>query len=486
MATKQKQTLQLSQQHNIAQIELMKYVQMPALEFEAHLQTLLIENPYLELKPNEQLTAPPSSSDSENELNDDLSKESLYEVDDEGKFDWDKNDPNFLPEFEGEAPVFNIQNAEDQYDFSHQIQSLNLDTTKTQLIEFIFENLEEDGYLKTPTVTLMNDISIQFGLDLNSTDLELLINIIQSLDPPGIGARSLQECLSIQLQRLPESTPYKNLAIQLINDYFTEISKHNYNAICNALTLKMEDLNLGLNLISNLKPRPIEYLHNKEIKKQNIIPDFFVTSENDQLFLSLHPNNECKIQLSPEIEKSLHDTKLKTKKDAQYFYKNYLESGQYLVKLIELRQKTLTNTMKAIMQKQKTFFLNGDPDSLKPMLLKDIEKLTGFDESTISRVVNSKYVQTEFGIYKLKFLFNKAIQITQSHKTGTVTKLQLLKVIQNIIDTEDKLNPLNDKQMVEILNQKGFDIKQRMVVNYRKELNIPQASERKQNTPHNL
>ncbi len=481
MQPSQSQSLSQSQHLHTTQIKLMKMVQMPVLEFQEYLQHALIENPYLE-KNNEE---------SENNLNDlslnnlndnpQNNEESLYINNDDGEYDWDKNTTDYMPEFDNGNQVLNIRDNGTNDELLNQIDHLQITDQQKELVRFLVGNLEDNGYLKIPNETLETDIAIQFGIELMPEELNTYIHILQSLQPAGIGARTLQECLVLQALQLDQKDPLHHLTLEVLKNYFEQFSKKKYVYIKQKLEINDLDFQKIIQKITELKPQPFESFDSKSttFSQHTIIPDFYISEENNQLFVSLHPSNNDQLVISEDIIQQWQSAKKNNKKKTLLYIKNYIQSGKYLISLIDMRQHTLLKTMKAIALFQKDFFIHGDQDLLKPMLLKDIQSVTKLDQSVISRVINNKYVQTQFGIFSLKFFFDK--KALQNNPAQSITKTQLRQYIKELIDNEDKTNPLSDTQLSELLKTKGFPISRRVLAYYRAELGIPNTQERSKN-----
>ncbi|MCX8473380.1 MAG: RNA polymerase factor sigma-54, partial [Sediminibacterium sp.] len=460
------------------QIKLMKMVQMPVLEFQEYQQHELIENPYLEKK-NEDLDNNLNDLDfPEPNHNQQNSEESLYLNNEDGEYDWDRNTVDYVPEFDNKNQILNIRDNNTNEDLLNQIDYLNLSDQQKDIIRFFVGNLEDTGYLKIPLETLETDIAIQFGIELNADELVEYIHILQSLQPPGIGARNLQECLVLQVMRFDKNDPLNQLTLEILKNHFEQFSKQKHLLIKQKLHINEIDYKKIIQKIAELKPYPFDQLPTKSssFAQQTIIPDFYISEENNQLFVSLHPSNYDKLVIGDDVIQQWQVAKKNNKKKTFMYINNYIQSGKYLISLIDMRQNTLLKTMKAIALFQKDFFMSGDKDQLKPMLLKDIHAKTELDQSVISRVINNKYVQTQFGVYSLKFFFDKKAIHTNSSQS--VTKTQLKQYIKELIEKEDKSNPLSDAQLSNLVETKGFPISRRVLAYYRKELGIGNANER--------
>ena len=479
----QKQGLQsnLTQHFSATQIELMKLVTIPSSEIEQYIENVLAENPILEKITNSDTV---DDNDGQNKdpfnIQNPPEKKTDFEYlrDDEGEIVYDRED-DFFPELATHKEiVFMEENNIHQY-LEEQLSELNLEGDDYQIARQIIFNLEDDGYLKIQTQTILDDLAFKENIFVEEEDVERILTKVQTLEPAGIAARSIKESLILQLQRGIENGKDYALSLKIITDYFDEFSKKNFPYIQQNLHVENDQILHCIQQISHLNPHPLEGVLSKQKIRQPIIPDFNVIEEEGQLKLSLHHYNDIKITIQKEFQlqlKSLQEQANKKKKEAAHFLKQKIESANWFIQLLEIRKNTLLETMKAIIAFQYDFFISGDEQKIKPMILENIQTKNNLDNSTISRVVNSKYVQTDYGVYPLKFFFNKKVT-TNSGEEVTLKKLQ--SDLKEIIENEDKHNPYTDDDLVLLLQKKGYQVKRRSVTNYRQELNIPKKQHRK-------
>ena len=362
-----------------------------------------------------------------------------------------------------------------------QLGMLELDERRHKIAEQIIGSLDEDGYLRREITSIVDDLA--FGQNVNTTveEITALVQDIQQFDPPGICAVTLQECLVLQLKRMPDSLPVRN-AIEILDKYFTEFIKKHYDKIQKHLGLDNDDLKSVINIIIKLNPKPGAAYAVVNKAESYIIPDFFVFNNNGNPELSLNSKNAPELRVSEGYREMMKaydrsEKKDKRQKEAVIFIKQKLDSAKWFIDAIKQRQHTLLHTMQAILDFQREFFITGDESDLKPMILKDIAQLTSLDVSTVSRVANSKYVQTEYGTYKLKYFFSEALQTDSGEEVST---REVKSILNEFISAENKHKPLSDEHLTDMLVEKGYNIARRTVAKYREQLNIPVARLRKE------
>jgi RNA polymerase sigma-54 factor len=317
---------------------------------------------------------------------------------------------------------------------------------------------------------------------VSEKEIEKIVLRIQDFDPAGIGARDLQECLLLQLKRKKSEGKSVQLAITVLTKYFEEFTKKHYEKIQKQLDLSDAEIKEVIGQIIKLNPKPGGNFTSIDKAQTYIIPDFFVLNNGGQLELTLNSKNAPELRVSEGYREMLKDYEKGSKKDprqkeAVLFIKQKIDAAKWFIDMIEQRQATLTNTMKAILTHQKAFFLSGDETTLKPMILKDIAGQTGLDISTVSRVANSKFVQTEFGTFRLKFFFSESLSTDSGEEVST---REVKKILSDLIESEEKQQPLSDEILTDMLQQKGYNIARRTVAKYREQLNIPVARLRKE------
>lgn len=480
----QKLQQKLQQKLSPQQIQLMKLLQVPTVALEQRIKQEIEENPALEdgneiedldKTQDQDIDNDESSDDKEDEfdfedyLDDDDLPEYRYKANNQSKDEDDKTVP--------------YASGKSFHDIVYSQFHLKRITDRQRIIgDFIIGNLDDSGYLNRDLNAMVDDFAFTQNFITDIKEIEETLLIIQSLDPPGIGARSLKECLSIQLQL--KDIENKNIAnaLVIINKYFNEFSKKHYDKIIKRLNISEEDLKEAINEILNLNPKPGNSL-NESIKVNHyVMPDFLITNEDGELRLSINGRNAPELHISHtyrEMFKAYSESKTKNKKekDAVMFIKQKLDSAKWFIDAIRQRQETLLYTMTAIMNYQEEYFLTGDETKLKPMILKNIAEIVNMDISTISRVVNSKYVQTPFGTFLLKSFFSESMENAEGEAVST---REIKKILQDVVDNEDKRKPVIDEKLTNILKEKGYNIARRTVAKYREQLGIPVARMRKE------
>lgn len=331
--------------------------------------------------------------------------------------------------------------------------------------------------------SIADDLVFQAGLDITGKDIEPILSLVQDFEPSGVGARDLQECLSIQLQK-KEQTEVTHIALQIINDYFNDFIRKHFDKILRGMEIPEETLKKAIREITTLNPKPGNAWGDSiETAMSQIIPDFIVDANNGEITLSMNSRGIPDLRVNQEYVNMFQDyannkaNQTTERKNAVQFVKQKLDSAQWFIDAIKQRQETLQRTMEAIIQLQRDFFLTGDEAFLRPMILKDVAERTGYDISTISRVSNSKYVQTNFGIYPLKYFFSESMQTDSGEEIST---REVKKIMKEHVDAEDKRKPLTDEELANILKEKGYVIARRTVAKYREQLGIPVARLRKE------
>lgn len=350
------------------------------------------------------------------------------------------------------------------------------------LVEYIIGNIDNDGYLRRSIDDMSNDLLFQLGYDIREEDLQQAILCVQEFDPPGVCARSLQECLLLQLRR-DNKQGARRLVEVVLERYFEEFARKNYQKIISDLNLKDSDMKKVVQEVLHLNPKPGNAWGTLlEKNKEIVIPDFIVENDNGVLTVTLNDRNQHTLRVNPDYQMmqqqlATEQTTNKNTREAIQYVKQQIESAEMFIDTLSRRNTTLLTTMRAIIEMQRPFFLDGNEALLKPMILKDVAEVTGYDLSTISRVSNSKYVQTEFGTFPLKFFFSQLVQ-TESGEEFSVHEVK--NVLQRIIDGEDKKRPYSDEKLAELLTKEGFGIARRTVAKYRDQLGLPTAQLRKQ------
>lgn len=352
------------------------------------------------------------------------------------------------------------------------------------LAEYILGNIDDDGYLRRDLEAIADDLAFSIGLETSYETLHEVLMIIQEFDPAGVGARNLQECLLLQIERKDLEHKVTALALNILKNQFEEFTNKHYDKIIQRLSITEEDLKAALEEILRLNPKPGGAIGESQGKSfHHIVPDFILEESENELQLYLNSNNVPELRVSKtysDMFKSYSANKAsasRDEKDAITFVKQKLDSAKWFIDAIRQRQNTMLLTMNAILDYQKAYFYEGDETMMRPMILKDIADMTNLDISTISRVVNSKYIQTHFGIYTLKYFFSEGMQTDGGEEVST---REIKKILQDCIDVEDKRKPLTDDRLAVILNEKGYQIARRTVAKYREQLSIPVARLRKE------
>ena len=365
---------------------------------------------------------------------------------------------------------------------TEQLHMQALNDHQFQIADIIIGNLDESGYLNREVEALVDDLAFSANIMTTEEEVEELLGIIHQLDPAGVGARDLRECLLLQIERKQDGDITKFTAKKIIEDYFEEFTKKHYSKIQAKLEIDDEDLKEAINEIIKLNPKPGGSMKESSKNMQQIIPDFVLTEFEGKLELSLNGRNAPELKVSKGYEQMLRNYSdgaktTKSDKEAVQFVKQKLDGAKWFIDAIRQRQNTLLTTMTAIMNYQKQFFLTGDETNMKPMILKDIAEIVGLDISTISRVANSKYVQTNYGIYSLKYFFSESLSTDSGEEVST---REVKKILSDAIDNEEKRKPLTDEKLAALLKEKGYNIARRTVAKYREQLNIPVARLRKE------
>ncbi len=365
----------------------------------------------------------------------------------------------------------------------NQLGLYSLDERRQMLAEHILGNLDEDGYLRRRLDAIVDDLVFTQNIKTDESELYELLQIIQEFDPPGVGARDLQECLLLQINRKDQNSKAFQLASKIIKDHFKEFIKKHYDKIVKRLNISEEELREAINEILKLNPKPGSlYSDSTTNSSYQIVPDFILDYVDGEFVLSLNSRNIPDLKLNRGYCEMLENytanksEKSKKNKETLNFVKQKIDSAKWFIDAIVQRQNTLMLTMNAILEFQKEFFEEGDETRLKPMILKDIAEMTGLDISTVSRVANSKYIQTHFGIFPLKYFFSEGLQNEAGEEVST---REIKTILKECIDNEDKRKPLTDEKLASILKEKGYNIARRTVAKYREQLNIPVARLRK-------
>ena len=469
----------LSQKLSPQQIQFIKLLQVPTAELESRVEEELEVNPALEEGQEED--SEPSNDESEKEENDNSEDEiglDDYLQDDYSGYKMAGDGPN--PDDDDKSmPIVSGSSLLERLE--QQIGYLRLSPREEDIAKQIIGSIDADGYLRRELEAIVNDLAFAKNVEVEISDLEDVLEKVQKLDPAGIGARDLRECLVLQLER-KNSNPVIRKAIQLLETCFNEFSKKHYEKIQKKLDIDEDELKDIIAEIVKLNPKPGGSSSVAQSRSEYLIPDFIIVNNDGELEISLNARNAPELRVSRSYNEMFQaydksDKKDKSMKQAVSFVKQKLDSAKWFIDAIKQRQDTLMRTMNAIVQYQYNYFLEGDEARLKPMILKDIAEKIGMDISTISRVANSKSVQTEFGIIPLKFFFSEGIATDSGED---VSSREVKKMLKNFIEEEDKRKPLSDDKLEKLLKTKGYQIARRTVAKYREQLDIPVARLRKE------
>jgi RNA polymerase sigma-54 factor len=494
---KQSHQLKLLQKISPQQIQFIKLLQVPTASLEQRIKEELEKNPALEdlqlgfgeEKPKDEYEDL-DRKDEEPKPTEEKAESSELNIDDylaSDGYDYRTRLPTNSDDDEDdyEAPIVQMKSLYDQ--MSEQLDLINLSEHERLVGEHIIGNIDEDGYLRgrrqaDPVKTIVNYLAFTQNISSTIEEVDRILGIIQRFDPPGVGARDLRECLLLQLQR-KEQTPEVKLATIIMDRYFDELTKKHFSKLRTRLNLSEDELKDVYDIIIRLNPKPGE--SQSVVKHEYIIPDFILTAENGKINIRLNNRNAPDLKVSrsyinmyseyKQLNKARKNTQVKETLD---FVKQRIEAAQWFIDAIKQRQFTLLNTMETIAEKQKEFFISGgDERFLRPMILKDIAEQISMDISTVSRVANSKFVQTDFGIYPLKFFFTEGIETEDGE---FVSNREVKRALQEIIDGEKKKRPLSDDKIALMLKEKGYNIARRTVAKYREQLGVPVARLRKE------
>jgi RNA polymerase sigma-54 factor len=492
MSLSQSLQQKLLQKLSPQQIQLMKLLQVPTANLEERIKEELEENPALDVGED-------GHEDYEEKDEFDNSKDEEYEADgstedyenidvsdyvhegDDDVGDYKLRDENYPEADEGKVIPIRVETTFHDV-LLDQLGMMDLDERSQKIAEQIVGSIDDDGYLRRELSSISDDLAFRQNIVVTEAEVEALIKQIQQFDPPGICARNLKECLILQLQRKIKEGKDVEIAMQVLDRYFDEFTKKHYEKIQRGLSLTDELLKSVINQIVKLNPKPGGNIGFVNKAESYVVPDFFIFNNAGKLELTLNSKNAPDLRISEGYRDMMKDYDKGTKKDkrqkeAVLFIKQKIDSAKWFIDMIKQRQQTLIGTMQSIMNYQEEFFLTGDETVLKPMILKDIAEMTGLDISTVSRVANSKFVQTEFGTYRLKFFFSESLSTESGEEVST---REVKKILSNFIEAEDKRKPLSDEQLTDMLQEKGYNIARRTVAKYREQLNLPVARLRKQ------
>lgn len=468
----QRQVQKLLQKLSPQQIQMIKLLELPALQMEQRVQQEIEENPVLEEETSEE------SAEQRHEV----SVEEYFAEDETPRYKYNAN--NFSKD-EQQRPVFLSDKISFRESLVEQLGFRHLSEEDMILARYLIGSIDDDGYLRRNLDSIADDIGFSMGIEIRAEKLEEILKMIHELEPAGVGARSLSECLLLQLQALPEHNEAQRLAGRILSSYFDEFTKKHYEKLMSRLGINATQFRAAIEEIVKLSPKPGNlYSEGAGDTLPYIIPDFILDYQNGIFELSLNSANIPDLKISKryiemirEMASSNGGPISETEKEAIQFVKSKIDSAKWFISAIKQRHDTLMHTMQAILDYQREHFIDGDKLKLRPMILKDIADITGLDVSTISRVVNCKYVQTHFGILPLKQLFSEAMQTDSGEE---VSSYEIKTILSECIENENKRKPLTDELLMDILNKKGYHIARRTVAKYREMMGIPVARLRKE------
>ena len=483
---KQHLQLKLSQKLSPQQIQLMKLIQLPTQAFEQRLKEEMIENPALESGQDENYESTDFSQDAQNDYDDydseridaeDINIDEYLSDDETPEYKLHAN--NYSSDDEDKEIPIAAQLSFHQ-DLLNQLNTFILSDTEREIAEFLVGSIDDMGYIRRSVQDLVDDMAFTQGIYTDEKTVERILQIVQELDPAGVGARDLQECLLLQLKR-KTPTDSVDIAIDIIENQFEAFTKKHYEKLLQKYGLSQEQLRKAIDEIERLNPKPGGSYASSSRIAEHIVPDFTIRIVDGELELSLNGRNAPSLHVSKDYQEMMQTykesrDKSSAQRDAVQFIKQKLDSAKWFIDAIKQRQETLFVTMNAIMHYQQEYFLDGDETKLRPMILKDIADMIGLDISTVSRVANSKYVETPYGTKLLKEFFSESMKNDQGEDVSTI---EIKKILQNIIEDEDKKKPYPDDKLAEILKEKGYPIARRTIAKYREQLDIPVARMRK-------
>ena len=471
----------LQQKLSPLQIQTIKLIEMPVQALEQHVREVLNDNPVLDeptggggdeprdvsiSEVEERETSGGSLEENYGTQDDDIPSYNLYVN------NWGKD----------ERPEYNTFSVKQSFTQSliEQLGYRNLDERQRTIGTFIIGSLDDDGYLRRDIESLVDDLAFRAGIEASVSEVEKMLKVIQEFEPSGVGARDLRECLLIQLED-KKQTPAVQNAIRVLRNQFDSFKNRHFQKIMAREHLSEEEMKEVMDEIKKLNPSPGGQIDDSyEEVTQQVVPDFRLDYENGELILSMPRFSIPELRINRKYAEILETGKYtqdRSQKEAAVFVKQKLDSAKWFVEALRQRQNTLESTMKAILEYQREYFVDGDESSLKPMVLKDIAERTGFDISTISRVVNSKWIETHFGIFPLKYFFSEGLENSEGEEVST---REIKKALKEAVDAEDKHSPLTDDELVDVLSAKGYKVARRTIAKYRTLMDIPKARLRRE------
>ena len=522
------QELKLEQRQSLSQyqVQFVRLLELPTEGLEERVRAELLENPALEEADDMELPMNTANQDSDNEQEEDFDIEEEYGDDvitEEYTSEADEHELAALGDYSSEDDIPDYALREDNRSSDYTMEEIPFSAAtsfyellKEQLVEsplneqerevaeYLIGSFDDDGLIRKDLSSIIEELAIYHGIYTDMDEVLKVLHVIQGFDPPGVGAQSLQECLLIQLRQRPD-TPAKQLAQLILERFYDDFSYKRWERILQSAGIDETALEEAVNELTRLNPRPGSSLSETVGKsQQQIVPDFIIrTDENENIILSLNDSNVPELRISPDFDEMVEsyskEKSTRENQEALLFLQQKIDNAQMFINLVEQRKRTLTVTMQAIIRLQRDFFLSGDEQLLKPMLMKDVANAAGVDVSTVSRVASSKYAETDFGTYPLKFFFggvyhkpaialnkegrNEISQKGLEEKQEETSQRQIRGIIQECVNQEDKQHPMTDEELMGILKQRGFDLARRTVAKYRQQLGIPVARMRREISP---
>jgi RNA polymerase sigma-54 factor len=487
------------------QIQLMKLLQIPTAQMEQRIKEELETNPALEAtseseddlpetdtgaeptvdspEPNDDFDAEAPEKEEDLVKDDDVDMSEFYDEADEGVAEYKTKDPSEFSDPDDENKTIPVAVSSTFHEFlEEQVGMLDISDREKAITIHLIGSIDDDGYLRRELDAIIDDLAFSQNIMTTEAELKRLLELVQGFDPPGVGAHSLEECLLLQLKRKDQPTEYTKIAIKIIEKHFEAFAKKHYDKLERSFGLAPQKLKLVIDEIIHLNPKPGSAFSGGNGGDHFIVPDYIITNNNGELVLTLNSANAPELRVSSSFREMISDykrakIKSKSQKEAILFIKQKIESAKWFIDAIQQRQNTMIVTMQTIMEIQYDYLVTGDETRLHPMILKDIAEKTGLDISTISRVANSKYAQTEFGTLLLKSFFSESLTNDEGEEVST---REVKKILSDMISVEDKDDPLSDQKLTEYLTDKGYNIARRTVAKYREQLNVPVARLRKE------
>ena len=471
----------LQQKLTPQQIQLMKLIQLPTMAFEQRLKQEMEENPALEEGKETEETDEFATQEEFEDTGEVIEAEDInvdeYLSDDEVP-EYRLRSNNYASEDDDKKVPYAQGESFTEY-LKSQLRVFPLGEDRRKIAEFLIGSINDNGYLRREVIDIVDDLAFNQNIMTTEDEVQKVLQLIQSLDPPGVGAKDLKECLLIQLRR-KQPNEARDLAIKILENAYDYFVNKKYKKILSRFDITEAQLKEAINEITKLNPKPGNAFSVKGSYVEHVIPDFIVTVDDDIIDVSLNARNAPQLHVSntyTEMLKGYKENKEKSKKDAVMFIKQKLDAAKWFIDAVNQRRDTLLRTMQAIVEYQKDYFLTGDERKIKPMILKDIAERIGMDISTVSRVANSKYVQSPYGVKLLKEFFSESMKDAQGEDVSTI---KIKNILQSIVDAENKRKPLTDEHLAKALKEKGFPIARRTIAKYREQLGIPVARLRKE------